>query len=252
MSSPRFTFRSALCGAGFASLTAAAVTLTPEAAVAAPAAEAPGVFVTPVSPAPGSDIVLAVSGCAERTATATSDAFVTDARLAGADGTLVGESRVRSSARPGKYTVQVVCGVVRIKGTLTVAAPAAFQASVSSASTASTASAASAASAASKASAPATTSTAPTVSSPATASTEPAPATPAAPLTPASPVAPVPAGGGGTAGLVAVDAVAAVDDTDGSRASGPDAAQSATGLVLASAAAVAVALRGSRRRRDSD
>jgi hypothetical protein len=245
MSSRHTTLRSALRGAGLASLTAAAVTVTltatPGAAVAAPVAgpvaEGPGVFVTPVSPAPGTDIVLAVSGCAERTATATSDAFVADARLAGADGTLVGESRVRSSARPGKYDVRVVCGTVRFEGVLTVAAPAplAFPAA-----------------AVSMTASPSTASTAPSPGRASTTSPEHASATPAAPLTSASPVAPVYAGGGGTAGLVAVDAVAAVDDTDGSRASGPGAAQSATGLVLAAAAAVAVALRGSRRRRESD
>jgi hypothetical protein len=200
-------------------LTAVTLGSTPltvtQAAVTAPASGGPGVVVTPVSPAPGTDIALRISGCAERTATAISDAFVTDAVLTGADGTLVGESRVRSSARPGSHDVRVLCGIDRIEGSLTVAAAEAAREPSSVPSTAATA--------------------------PSTAA-------------PASPVAPVRAGGGGTAGLVAVDAVAAVDDTDAdsSRASGPGTAQSVTGLVLAAAAAVAVVLRGSRRRRGSD
>jgi hypothetical protein len=55
----------------------------------------------------------------------------------------------------------------------------------------------------------------------------------------ASPVAPVHAGGGGTATSVAASA-------------GPGTAHAVTGLVLAGVAAVAVVLRGSRRRRRSD
>ena len=44
----------------------------------------------------------------------------------------------------------------------------------------------------------------------------------------------------------------AVDEADGSPASGPGAARSVTGFVLVAAAAVAVALRSSRRRRGAD
>ncbi|MFJ4426980.1 hypothetical protein ACKI1Q_23575 [Streptomyces galilaeus] len=65
----------------------------------------------------------------------------------------------------------------------------------------------------------------------------------APPSTPASPVAPVRAGGGGAAPL------AAVDD---SRVEGPGVAHAVTGLLLAGAAAVAVALRRTRRRRGTD
>ncbi|GGN53796.1 hypothetical protein GCM10011579_012320 [Streptomyces albiflavescens] len=58
---------------------------------------------------------------------------------------------------------------------------------------------------------------------------------------PASPVAPVQAGGGGTARFASVDA----------KATGPGTKQAVIGLVLASVAAVAVALRSARRGRDS-
>lgn len=248
--------------AGLLALATAAVTLTgPEgAAAAAPAAgTAPvaavpvaaavadrsgGVSVTPAAPAPGTDIALRITGCAEHTAVAASDAFVADALLAGADGTLAGETRVRSSVRPGKYDVEVLCGAadMRFKGALTVGAAAVFPAALSTSSAA--ASAASAASASATASA----SAAPAAPS--------APVTPAASAAPASPVAPVRAGGGGTADLVAVDGVAAVDETDGSGAgsgaSGAGTARSLTVLVLAGAAAAAVALRCSRRRREAD
>ncbi|MEV6615278.1 hypothetical protein AB0N31_15740 [Streptomyces sp. NPDC051051] len=61
----------------------------------------------------------------------------------------------------------------------------------------------------------------------------------ARPAAPASPVAPVQAGGGGAAPL------AAADD---SRVEGPGLAHAVTGLLLAGAAAVAVLLRGTRRR----
>ncbi|MFF8189435.1 hypothetical protein ACF05L_00775 [Streptomyces bobili] len=65
----------------------------------------------------------------------------------------------------------------------------------------------------------------------------------APPSTPASPIAPVRAGGGGAAPLAAVDE---------SRVEGPGVAHAVTGLLLAGAAAVAVALRRSRRRRGTD
>ncbi|MEU0116176.1 hypothetical protein ABZ137_21275 [Streptomyces bobili] len=65
----------------------------------------------------------------------------------------------------------------------------------------------------------------------------------APPSTPASPVAPVRAGGGGEAPLAAVDE---------SRVEGPGVAHAVTGVLLAGAAAVAVALRRTRRRRGTD
>ncbi|MEU8650369.1 hypothetical protein [Streptomyces sp. NPDC048737] len=63
----------------------------------------------------------------------------------------------------------------------------------------------------------------------------------ARPTAPASPVAPVRAGGGGAAPLAVAD--------DDSRVEGPGLAHAVTGLLLAGAAAVAVVLRGTRRRR---
>ncbi|MGW3139789.1 hypothetical protein [Streptomyces sp. NPDC001139] len=81
------------------------------------------VSVTPSSPAAGADIGLRVTGCTGRTATAVSAAFVADARLAdAADGTLAGETRVRSSAGPGTYDVRVHCAEAEVKGTITVVA----------------------------------------------------------------------------------------------------------------------------------
>ncbi|MGW6906471.1 hypothetical protein [Streptomyces sp. NPDC054940] len=80
-----------------------------------------GVSFSPSSPHPGSDIALRVSGCPQKTATAVSPAFVADARLTvGADGTLVGESRVRSTLKAGTYDVKIACGDAPGKGAVTV------------------------------------------------------------------------------------------------------------------------------------
>jgi hypothetical protein len=99
-------------------LGVAALTLT---ACAAYAEETTGISVTPSAPAPGTDVALRVAGCGtETTATAVSAAFVADARLTGADGTLVGESRVRSTLTAGTYSVKVTCGSVDRNGTITV------------------------------------------------------------------------------------------------------------------------------------
>lgn len=84
------------------------------------AVDGPGLSVTPSPPAPGTDIALRVSGCTGTTATAASAAFVTDAHLSGGEGTLVGETRVRSSVRGGSYDVRVSCAGTDLKGTLTV------------------------------------------------------------------------------------------------------------------------------------
>ncbi|MFE9673541.1 hypothetical protein ACFYO5_05395 [Streptomyces sp. NPDC006259] len=65
----------------------------------------------------------------------------------------------------------------------------------------------------------------------------------ARPSTPESPVAPVMAGGGGAAPLPAADE---------SRVAGPGLAHAVTGLLLAGVAAVAVVLRGTRRRRGTE
>ncbi|KPH97647.1 hypothetical protein OK074_6454 [Actinobacteria bacterium OK074] len=108
-----------------------------------PGAPAPGarpvdtgtaVLLTPSAPAPGTDVRLAVHGCAGRTGTAHSDAFVADARLvgtAGALGVLGGESRVRSTLEPGSYDVTVVCdgSNAQVKGVIAVSGPGGASAS---------------------------------------------------------------------------------------------------------------------------
>jgi hypothetical protein len=78
------------------------------------------VSVTPSTPSPGDEVSLRVKGCSGKTATAASAAFVSDARLVGADGTLAGETRVRSSIGPGSYAVTITCADFRVKGTLKV------------------------------------------------------------------------------------------------------------------------------------
>ena len=97
---------------------------------AAYAADAGGhaVTVTPAAPTSGADIALHVSGCPGRTATAASTAFVADAHLAGTEGTLTGETRIRSSAEPGPYSVKITCADLVIKGEITVVQEAQFQA----------------------------------------------------------------------------------------------------------------------------
>ncbi|MFE2514365.1 hypothetical protein [Streptomyces mirabilis] len=157
-----------------------------------------GVSVSPVSPAPGSDVQLRALGCTGTTGTAVSTAFVADARLTGQGGVLVGDTRVRSSATPGAYEVKVSCDgrQDRVTGAITVTAPGG-PTSLRSAL--------------------------------------------AVPTGLASPVAPVHAGGGGTAHFASVDA----------RSSSPGTKQAVIGLVLASAAAVAVAVRSARRGHDT-
>ncbi|WP_329228169.1 hypothetical protein [Streptomyces canus] len=91
-------------------------------APAAQAADGGSVSVTPSSPAAGADLTLRVTGCAGRTATAASAAFVADARLTGADGSLAGETRVRSSIEPGPYDVKITCADFQVNGRITVVA----------------------------------------------------------------------------------------------------------------------------------
>ncbi|MGW3497198.1 hypothetical protein [Streptomyces sp. NPDC001020] len=186
--------------------------------------DARDVSLTPASPAPGSDVRLAVRGCSGTTGTAVSDAFATDARLAGKEGMLTGDARVRSSLTPGRYGVTVGCGGHEVKGVVTVGEPTA--------------------------SAP----HAPT--GPAAPHAPTGPARPAAPSTPSprlhlsppnapsSPVAPVRAGGGGTAGQA--------PESGEARSSGPGIRQAVIGLVLASVAAVVVAVRSIRRGRGKE
>ncbi|MFF5492078.1 hypothetical protein [Streptomyces aquilus] len=108
MGSLRLTLCAGLLGVAF---------LTP----VAHAADGGGVAVTPSSPAPGTDVALRVSGCASsRTGTAVSAAFVAEVRLTGADGTLVGETRVRTELKAGSYDVRISCGDVSRSGALTV------------------------------------------------------------------------------------------------------------------------------------
>lgn len=94
-----------------AGMAAVVLALTP----GAYAADGGGISVNPASPTPGGDVALRVTGCAEKTASAVSAAFVTDVRLtvSGAEGTLVGESRIRSSLEIGSYDVTVTCGEAR-------------------------------------------------------------------------------------------------------------------------------------------
>ncbi|MFF0113937.1 hypothetical protein [Streptomyces prasinus] len=144
----------------------AAAAFTP-AAYAANGTDDTGVSVTPVTPAPGTDVTLEVAECAERTALAVSSAFVSEVRLTVADGVLVGESRVRSTLTAGTYPVLVDCGERARRGTIEVAPARDRTASAGTA--------------------------------------EPSKPEAAEPTAHASPVAPVDAGGGGSAPLAAAD-----------------------------------------------
>ncbi|NUQ95969.1 MAG: hypothetical protein HOY79_05180 [Streptomyces sp.] len=84
-----------------------------------------GISVSPSSPAAGADVALRVTGCSAKAGSASSRAFVADVRLAGADGTLTGNSRVRASAGPGSYDVKVTCGGAVTTGRITVVSPSA-------------------------------------------------------------------------------------------------------------------------------
>ncbi|MER5831851.1 hypothetical protein ABT116_13680 [Streptomyces sp. NPDC002130] len=211
-------------------------------APAAYAMDAGSVSVTPARPAPGSDVTLRVTGCAQRTAVAASAAFVADARLtvAGAD-ELVGDSRVRSTLKAGSYTVRVTCGATRRTGTLTVQdGGAGPEAGRSGAARAGVPGAGGRPPAPGQGGQPPVPDKGGQPSAPGV-DTEAFPSR--RPGAPASPVAPVRAGGGGAA-----DSLAAEE-----RGAGPGTAQGVTGLVLAGAAAlVVVALRGARRGRGTD
>jgi hypothetical protein len=95
-------------------------------APAAHAADAGSVSVTPAYPAPGSDVSLQVRGCSGQRGSAASAAFVSDAPLTG-QGTLSGETRVRSSLQPGVYDVRITCAGHLITGKVTVAGGGAGQ-----------------------------------------------------------------------------------------------------------------------------
>ncbi|MFH9548991.1 hypothetical protein [Streptomyces sp. NPDC017435] len=131
------------------------------------------VSVTPSTPKPGDEVTLKVSGCGGRTATAVSNAFVADAQLVGgggSGGTLVGDTRVRSSIGTGTYDVQITCVDFKVKGRIKIVESS------------------------------------PAESSPRSPQSS-QPLESYGPSTPASPVAPVHAGGGGTAPLTPVAAV---------------------------------------------
>ncbi|MEV7065786.1 hypothetical protein AB0N97_23735 [Streptomyces collinus] len=225
------------------------------------AADEVSVSVTPAAPAPGSDVTLRVTGCAQRTAVAASAAFVADARLTVTGAReLAGESRVRSTVEPGPYAVRITCGATKQTGTLTVRDGAARRPD------------------AAPLPVPGAGGQQPVHGEPVNgeagqppahsepvngeAGQRPAPGQggqqpapegggqPSAPGrdgeafpshrpgAPASPVAPVRAGGGGAAELIAAE----------ERGAGPGAAQGVTGLVLAgAAAAIALLRRGVRR-----
>ncbi|MEU1317410.1 hypothetical protein [Streptomyces tibetensis] len=237
-------------------------------APAAHAVDAGSVSVTPARPAPGSDITLRVTGCAQRTAVAASSAFVADARLtvAGAD-ELVGDSRVRSTLKAGSYAVRVTCGATRRTGTFTVQGgeaghgtgqSGAPQAAVPGASPAAEPGAGGRPPAPGSGGQPPAPGRGGQPPAPGKGGQPPVPGKggqPSAPGVgeeafpshrpgaPASPVAPVQAGGGGAADHLAAE----------ERGAGPGAAQGVTGLLLAgAAAAVVVALRGVRRGRGTD
>ncbi|MEV6736773.1 hypothetical protein AB0N14_07410 [Streptomyces sp. NPDC051104] len=233
---------------------------------AAYAADAQGVVLTPAFPAPGSDVRLAVRGCPGTTGTAESDAFVAQARLVGGDGTLSGDTRVRSALSPGRYQVTVGCDGREIGDVLTVAGPTAPAPDNATPSTAvqpysplpstavapdSPAPSTAVAPDSLTASAP---STPPFTPYAATGTTSPGPTTsPSAPSQlsrpsspspsfPSSPVAPVHAGGGGTAGT----------SSDDPRVAVPGLRHAVIGLVLAGVAGVVVVARGARRGRGTE
>ncbi|MEU9337479.1 hypothetical protein AB0D49_30685 [Streptomyces sp. NPDC048290] len=114
MGSLRVTLRTGLC-AGFLTV----LTLAPPAS----AADGSGgtVSVSPSSPVPGGDIALRVTGCQVTSATAVSAAFVSEARLTGSDGTLTGETRIRTALKVGAYAVRITCGDRTANGNIRVA-----------------------------------------------------------------------------------------------------------------------------------
>ncbi|MFI6035631.1 hypothetical protein ACIBBD_15945 [Streptomyces sp. NPDC051315] len=103
-----------------AGVAVVATALIPTAYAADGASGGGEVSLTPSTPSPGAEVSLRVTGCAGKTATAASVAFVSEARLVGTGGTLVGETRVRSSLSLGSYGVTVTCADLRTTHTLRV------------------------------------------------------------------------------------------------------------------------------------
>ncbi|PSM43767.1 hypothetical protein C6Y14_09120 [Streptomyces dioscori] len=205
------SLRLALCAGA-----AAAAALAPMAYAPSVSAADGGVRVTPGSPAPGGDIRLRVQGCTGMTGTAASPAFVADARLAGAQGDLTGETRVRSTLDPGTYDIKVTCDGFehKLKGTFTVADKKQREKQEQKEKQE-------------------------REEKQRRQQKQPDGSAAASPAAPASPVAPVHAGGGGTSRLAAAEA----------RSDGPGTRHAVVGLVLAGVAAVAVAVSSARRGR---
>ncbi|KNB49590.1 hypothetical protein AC230_29525 [Streptomyces caatingaensis] len=74
-----------------------------------PATRTGTVELVPVTSRPGADVQVRVSGCAGDRATAVSEAFVTDARLARDTTGHFAEATVRSTTSAGTYPVRVSC-----------------------------------------------------------------------------------------------------------------------------------------------
>ncbi|MEU7136809.1 hypothetical protein [Streptomyces sp. NPDC046261] len=102
MASVRF----ALCGALTA---AAAVFAAPAHAHDGPVTMSGTIELTPVTSRPGAEVQLRVSGCASQRATATSEAFVADAKLAKDSAGMFAEATVRETVSAGTYPVRVHC-----------------------------------------------------------------------------------------------------------------------------------------------
>ncbi|AMW10701.1 hypothetical protein A4E84_15010 [Streptomyces qaidamensis] len=217
------------------------------------AADEGSVSVTPAAPAPGTDVTLRLTGCAQRTAVAASAAFVADARLTVTGAReLAGESRVRSTIEAGPYAVRITCGAARQTVTLTVrdgtargsgAAPL----PVSGAGGQQPAHGEPANGEVGQQPAPGRGGQQPAPEGggqPSAPGRDPETFPSHRPGAPASPVAPVRAGGGGAAERIAAE----------ERGAGPGAAQGVTGLVLAgvAAAVIVVLRRGVRRGRGTD
>ncbi|MGJ5896733.1 hypothetical protein ACSCBZ_32990 [Streptomyces niveiscabiei] len=117
MGSLRFTLRTGVL--------VAALALAPVVPAAYAADGDRSVSVVPSTPVAGGEVALKVSGCTGKTAKAVSGVFVSDARLIGTDGTLVGETKIRSTTEPGAYAVTITCADIEIKGRITVAGPGA-------------------------------------------------------------------------------------------------------------------------------
>ncbi|MFC9857861.1 MULTISPECIES: hypothetical protein [unclassified Streptomyces] len=112
-----------------AAAAVAAITLPAPAALAVQAAPAGNddrgsVSVTPSTIAPGGEVELWTDACGKgRSAKGNSDAFVSEARFAPADGKgILAEARIRSDAEPRSYDVWVTCkdGKGKATGSLTV------------------------------------------------------------------------------------------------------------------------------------